>query len=207
MDSDQLLLVAGGVACLLFLVLLCIVVIQSQRIKRLSDEVDELRGDVEDDLARLQSNQPAESLSKQDVVLLIHEEFERLAPQSPLATAAKQAISASSQVENVFYFSRPSAERMFDHDSRTSQPVEDTLYRFTLMRDDPQRAVVDLCPAPRALIFALDDAARRLGAACELCENTDIGASLRQTSAGVAVLKNGFWTMVRKVECAACAEV
>ena len=194
------------IVCLVVLALLLIVLIgwlcALRRLNKLGNEFEQMRQETDEELMRLQANQPGEALTKTDVVMLIHEEFERLAPATVLATAAKEAITSEAERDEseVFYFAAPTAERMFDHELHTLCPVEDTLYRLTPMRDEPNRAVVDLCATPRALVGAIEDFSRLLAPVCAFEVAPTLTSEFRQASAGVAVRKNGFWTLIRKIE-------
>lgn len=200
MSTSQIALV---VVVALLIVLAVVVVLLARRVELLRRSFSSLSSDVADRLSRMRDDMPGESLTKADALLIVHEEIERLYPASQLATASRRTISEVTEVngaDGVIYFSRPTAERMFDDNLHTLEPIEDTLYRLTPLRDEKTRAVVDFCPSDRAFVLSLEDRYKLLAPVCDFGEGVPTAMNFRQSAAGVAILKNGFWTVVRKVQ-------
>ncbi len=193
-------LAAIGVAVVLFILLL----VQNHKIAALREALDDATYDLQAAQQHFHDALPAEVLTRQEVQLLINEEVSRnvQAIANAQAEAAANAYLTDSVVESpkVIYFGRPSAERMFDDERKTLEPYETSYYRFTLLKDEPEQAVIDFCPTRQGAIKALDNRVKTIEPACQLVVNGEKPQTYRQVAQGSAVLKNGFWTVLKKVE-------
>lgn len=147
---------------------------------------------------RLHEVLPRESLTRDDALLLIEEALR----VGAVSEAQKEVEVSYSEPEapGVFYFGRPTGERMFDDALKRSCPSDTTFFRFMPYRDDEDWARIDLNVTSQGKQLVLRDKMGVLEPVCELVQEQDSALGLRQLEAGVAVRRNGFWTVARKVK-------
>lgn len=197
-------LILSIVALVAVVVLIVLLSMQNHKIADLREALDDATYDLQTAQQHFHDALPTEVLTRQEVQLLIDEEVSRnvQAIADAQAQAAANAYLTEPVVESpkVIYFGRPTAERMFDDERKTFEAYETSYYRFTLMKDEPEQAIIDFCPTRQGAIKALDNRVKTIEPACDLTVNGEKPQTYRQLAQGSAVLKNGFWTVVKKVE-------
>jgi hypothetical protein len=201
---STLVLVGLLAAALVAIVALIIALIQKKKINDLTERLEEMDDDFNSRLQKVHESLPTEALSRNDVLLLLKEELDRKSAERAAAEAkAKADAGAADDSEKhpkVFFFGRPTAELMFDDNRKTLEHFESSYYRFTLDSHEPDQATIDFVPSRQGAIKALDGRERTIEPVCNLTVKGDKPVSFRQTAAGRAVLKNGFWTVIKKIE-------
>lgn len=200
--APALLFLSLGLSC----VLLILVIVLWRKNTALNERLEEVEDDFQSDFSKIHEALPAEAFTRDDVLLLINEEIDKYVSGHP---AVAGAASASSGAESgkpadehplVFYFGRPATELMFDDNRKTREHFETSYYRFTVDKNEPDQARIDFCPTRQGAIKALDGRVKTIEPACHLVVNGDKPTTFRQTAPGKAVLKNGFWTVIKKLE-------
>lgn len=203
---------AGTASVLLFLsiglscVLLIFIIVLWRRNKALNERLEEVEDDFQSDFRKIHEALPAEALTRDDVLLLINEEIDKYMSNHPDAAAkasASSGMESGKQADEhplVFYFGRPATELMFDDNRKTREHFETSYYRFTVDKNEPDQARIDFCPTRQGAIKALDGRVKTIEPACHLVVNGDKPTTFHQTAPGRAVLKNGFWTVIKKLE-------
>lgn len=175
-----------------------------KKVNNLTERLEEVEDDFNSRLQKVHESMPSEALTRDDVLLLLKEELDRKSAER-VATDAESKGLAGAAVDaethpKVFYFGRPTAELMFDDNRKTMERFETSYYRFTLDSHEPDLAVIDFVPSRQGAIKALDGRERTIEPACNLTVKGEKPSAFRQIAAGRAVLKNGFWTVIRKIE-------
>lgn len=200
--DQALLFLSLGLSC----VLLVLVIVLWRKNSALSERLEETEDDFQSEFRKIHEALPSEALTRDDVLLLINEENEKrdamrgaVGDAKPLP-AGGSGHDTSDEHPLVFYFGRPATELMFDDNRKTIEHFETSYYRFTVDKNERDQARIDFCPTRQGAIKALDGRAKTIEPVCHLVVKGDKPTTFHQTAPGRAVLKNGFWTVVKKLE-------
>lgn len=192
---------AIGVAC----VLLFLLIVLWRMLDAVRGRVDDLEVDVENVLNRISEETQEKSVSRANEAKMISEKAGSIVSadvrirEVPVDSNEKRAISAAA-VPGVIFFGCPTGERMFDDNKKCMEMKANSYYRFSLLKNDEETALVEFCPTETGAIRALDDRVKSIEPACELIVKGDEPKNYRCVKLGRAVIKNGFWTVIRKAE-------
>lgn len=187
--------IAIGAACVLLFLLIVL--------WRMLDGVKSRVNDLEEDLEIVRETKSDEkALSREEVEAMIAERMASVAsvPDAAAEVTPELPKEVAPVLPSVIFFGRPTGERMFDDNKKTTEMDENTYYRFALLKNDEENALVFFCPNHTGAIKALDNRVKTIEPACELTIKGDKPQNYRCEEPGRAVIKNGFWTVIRKAK-------
>lgn len=193
--------IAIGVAC----VLLFLLIVLWRMLDAVRSRVADLEVDVESFLNRMSEETQMNSISREDVEVMIAKQAgstvssDVRSGEVSVHSNEKRVISAAA-VPAVIFFGCPTGERMFDDNKKCMEMTANTYYRFSLVKNDEETALVEFCPTPVGAIKALDNRVKTIEQVCELIVKGDKPKNYRCEMLGHAVIKNGFWTVIRKAK-------
>lgn len=193
--------IAIGVAC----VLLFLLIVLWRMLDAVRKRVDDLEVDVENVLNRISEETQEKSISRADVAMMIAEQADSRASidvksREILVDPNEKRVISTAAVPGVIFFGCPTGERMFDDNKKCMEMTASSYYRFSLIKNDEETALVEFCPTPAGAIRALDNRMKSIEPACELIIKGDEPKNYRCEMPGRAVMKNGFWTVIRKAK-------
>jgi len=191
--------IAIGVA----FVLLFLLIVLWRMLDSVRNRVDDLEMDVENILKRIPEEFGEKFISREEVEVLIVEQVASVVidVKGPEVSAGShEKLFVPEVAPHVIFFGRPTGERMFDDNKKCMKMTENTYYRFSLLKNDEENAIVEFCPNHTGAIKALDNRAKTIEPVCELTVKGEKPQNYRCEKPGRAVMKNGFWTVIRKAK-------
>lgn len=172
-----------------------VLIILWNKVSCLENKLDDTSLDWQAAAARLHEELSRGSLTRDDALLLIDDALSIVTKD-----VTKHRKEYNDHKEDVFYFGRPTAERMFDDEYKRKVQTDTTFYRFIPSADDKDWAQIELCLSAQGEQIALRDVAGILYPVCEVAVSANLKDGIRQVEKGLAIRRNGFWTVAKKVK-------